>query len=115
MMKTIAEFDMIIMRTSETVSAQSCATTLSNTTSGNGPYVFLSGTRSCTIARDAVVNMKFTTMKRNAVTGSNDSENERSRRPRDRHMQLFVRYFFRSHVRKSLALIDLVMQQRFAP
>jgi len=67
MIKSIAQLDMTMIMISEALSAQSCAAMLSSTTSGSGPYVFLSGTRSCTIASDAVVRMKFTTMKRKAV------------------------------------------------
>lgn len=54
---TLVEIMMII---SETSSALGYVGILSNIMSGRGGYLSLSGTRSCTNARDAVVRMKFT-------------------------------------------------------
>ena len=64
----------IIINISDTSRAQSTAGTLSRKTSGSGPYLFRSGTRSWTSARDMVVrnqlakqNTKAVEKKRNLV------------------------------------------------
>jgi hypothetical protein len=51
----------IIMIISEMSNVHETVGILSKNTSGSGGYLVLSGTFSCTRARDAVVSMKFTT------------------------------------------------------
>lgn len=64
----------MIMIISETSKPQSAAGTLSRKTSGNGPYVFRSGTRSWTKDSDVVVMTKENRAKRNAVQKEEEEE-----------------------------------------
>lgn len=57
----------IMMMISLTFSAQFRSAILSSMMSGRGGYVSRFGTRSCTIASDAVASTKFANMNKNAA------------------------------------------------
>lgn len=66
-------FDDTIIIISEAVSAHGTLGKSSKNISGKGPYVFLSGTRSCTNDRDAVDIIKPNTKQKKAETKTKQS------------------------------------------